>query len=72
MKGRLNQAIWTLSMINAVALFTVLYLAYSAGAHANGLGIGDDVGERQSADAPVHRDLHLFVHDVRVPVHALE
>jgi methyl-accepting chemotaxis protein len=41
MKGRLNQAIWTLSMINAVALFTVLYLAYSAGAHANGLGIGD-------------------------------
>jgi methyl-accepting chemotaxis protein len=41
MKGRLNQAIWTLSMINAVAVFTVLYLAYSAGAHANGLGIGD-------------------------------
>jgi twitching motility protein PilJ len=41
MKGRLNQAIWTLSVINAIALFVVLYLAYSAGAHANGLGIGD-------------------------------
>jgi twitching motility protein PilJ len=41
MKGRLNQAIWTLSLINAVALFAVLYLAYSAGAHANGLGIAD-------------------------------
>jgi twitching motility protein PilJ len=41
MKGRLNQAIWTLSVINAIALFAVLYLAYSAGAHANGLGIAD-------------------------------
>src|SRR5579871_2189222 len=41
MKGRLNQAIWTLSIINAIALFAVLYLAYSAGAHANGLGITD-------------------------------
>ena len=41
MKGRLNQAIWTLSVINAIALFVVLYLAYSAGAHANGLGIAD-------------------------------
>jgi methyl-accepting chemotaxis protein len=41
MKGRLNQAIWTLSVINAIALFAVLYLAYSAGSHANGLGIGD-------------------------------
>jgi methyl-accepting chemotaxis protein len=41
MKGRLNQAIWTLSVINAIALFAVLYLAYSAGAHANGLDIAD-------------------------------
>jgi len=41
MKGRLNQAIWTLGTINAIALFVVLYLAYSAGASANGLGIGD-------------------------------
>ena len=41
MKGRLNQAIWTLGTINAIALFAVLYLAYEAGAHANGLGIAD-------------------------------
>ncbi|HVH86305.1 MAG TPA: methyl-accepting chemotaxis protein, partial [Terriglobales bacterium] len=41
MKGRLNQAMWTLGTINAIALFVVLYLAYSAGEHANGLGIGD-------------------------------
>ena len=36
MKGRLNQAIWTLGTINAIALVVVLYLAYSAGASANG------------------------------------
>jgi len=36
MKGRLNQAIWTLGTVNAIALFVVLYLAYSAGASANG------------------------------------
>ncbi|HET9744034.1 MAG TPA: methyl-accepting chemotaxis protein [Terriglobales bacterium] len=41
MKGRLNQAIWTLGVMNAVALLAVLYFAYSAGAHANGLGLGD-------------------------------
>jgi twitching motility protein PilJ len=41
MKGRLNQAIWMLGTINAIALFAVLYLAYEAGAHANGLGIAD-------------------------------
>src|SRR5690349_14705706 len=41
MKGRLNQAIWTLGAINAAALLAVLYFAYSAGSHANGLGIGD-------------------------------
>jgi len=41
MKGRLNQAIWTLGTINAIALFAVLYLAYEAGAHANGLGMAD-------------------------------
>jgi twitching motility protein PilJ len=41
MKGRLNQAIWTLGTINAIALLVVLYLAYSAGVHANGLGITD-------------------------------
>jgi twitching motility protein PilJ len=41
MKGRLNQAIWTLGAVNAAALLAVLYFAYSAGAHANGLGIGD-------------------------------
>ncbi len=41
MKGRLNQAIWTLGTINAAALLAVLYFAYSAGSHANGLGIGD-------------------------------
>src|SRR6185437_5944528 len=41
MKGRLNQAIWTLGVMNAIALLAVLYFAYSAGAHANGLGLGD-------------------------------
>jgi twitching motility protein PilJ len=41
MKGRLNQAIWTLGAINGAALLAVLYFAYSAGSHANGLGIGD-------------------------------
>ena len=41
MKGRLNQAIWTLGAVNAAALLAVLYFAYSAGSHANGLGIGD-------------------------------
>src|SRR5579859_2751315 len=41
MKGRLNQAIWTLGTINGIALFAVLYLAYEAGAHANGLGMAD-------------------------------
>jgi methyl-accepting chemotaxis protein len=41
MKGRLNSALWTLGTINGIAFFFVLYLAYSAGEHANGLGIGD-------------------------------
>ncbi|HJX01358.1 MAG TPA: methyl-accepting chemotaxis protein [Terriglobales bacterium] len=41
MKGRLNKAMWTLGTINAIALLAVLYFAYSAGASANGLGIGD-------------------------------
>ena len=41
MKGRLNHAIWTLGTINGIALFAVLYLAYEAGAHANGLGMAD-------------------------------
>ena len=41
MKGRLNKAMWTVGAINAFALFAVLYFAYSAGASANGLGIGD-------------------------------
>ena len=41
MKGRLNQAIWTVGTINAIAFLVVLYLGYSAGAHANGLGITD-------------------------------
>jgi methyl-accepting chemotaxis protein len=41
MKGRLNQAMRTLGVINAIAFFAVLYFAYSAGAHANGLGFAD-------------------------------
>ena len=44
MKGRLNQAMWTLGAFNAIALFVVLYLAYTAGASANGaagMGISD-------------------------------
>jgi len=43
MKGRLNKAMWTLGTINAIALLAVLYFAYSAGASANGLGIGDSL-----------------------------
>src|SRR5436305_2402026 len=41
MKGRLNKAMWTVGAINAFALLAVLYFASSAGASANGLGIGD-------------------------------
>src|SRR5436305_4420905 len=41
MKGRLNQAIWTLVAVNAIAIFAVLYFAYEAGRQANGLGMAD-------------------------------
>src|SRR5215813_10857789 len=41
MKGRLNRALWTLVMIQVIALFAVLFLAYSAGANSGGLSIGN-------------------------------
>jgi methyl-accepting chemotaxis protein len=41
MKGRLNSTIWMVVGANAVALFAVLLLAYSAGQHAGGVGITD-------------------------------
>src|SRR5258708_9962967 len=61
MKGRLNTAIWTLSTINAIALFVVLYLAYSAGAHANGLGIVDALTGSAPGKSPLLIFLGLFV-----------
>jgi len=36
MKSRLSSTIWTLIILNGVALFTVLGLAYSAGHQAGG------------------------------------
>ncbi|HUQ49679.1 MAG TPA: methyl-accepting chemotaxis protein [Terriglobales bacterium] len=39
MKGRLGSTIWLLVIFNAVALFGVLFLAYSAGQHSGGLGL---------------------------------
>ena len=62
MKGRLNQAIWTLGTINAIALVVVLYLAYSAGASANGatgLGIGDAMSA--SGKAPMLLFMAIFI-----------
>jgi twitching motility protein PilJ len=41
MKGRLNSALWTVVIVDAVALFTVLLLAYYAGANSNHAGITD-------------------------------
>src|ERR1051325_2762915 len=41
MKGRLSGKLWMVVGANAVALFTVLWLAYSAGAKAGGVGILD-------------------------------
>src|SRR5438105_13192230 len=37
MKGRLSSTIWTLVIVNLVALFGVLSLAYSAGKDSGGL-----------------------------------
>ena len=41
MKGRLNRALWVLVAFQAIALFAVLFLAYSAGANSGGLSIGN-------------------------------
>jgi methyl-accepting chemotaxis protein len=41
MKGRLNSTLWIMVIVDVVALFMVLLLAYSAGAHSGGLGITD-------------------------------
>jgi methyl-accepting chemotaxis protein len=41
MKGRLNRALWTLVVCQVAALFTVLFMAYSAGANSGGLSIGN-------------------------------
>src|SRR5579863_9304426 len=41
MKGRLNQALWTMVIFQVVALFVVLFLAYSAGENSGGLSIGN-------------------------------
>src|SRR5579884_2622294 len=41
MKGRLSSTLWVVIGANAVALCAVLWLAYSAGAKAGGVGILD-------------------------------
>jgi methyl-accepting chemotaxis protein len=41
MKGRLSSTLWMVIGANAAALFTVLWLAYSAGSKAGGVGIFD-------------------------------
>jgi methyl-accepting chemotaxis protein len=41
MKGRLNSTIWLLAGVDAIAVGFVLWLAYSAGQHAGGVGITD-------------------------------
>jgi twitching motility protein PilJ len=59
MKGRLNSALWTLWTVNAISLIAVLYLAYSAGQHANGLAIGDVMSA--SGKAPMMFFIAAFV-----------
>jgi len=39
MKGRLGSTIWLLALFNAIALFGVLFLAYTAGKESGGLSI---------------------------------
>ncbi|HEY6971580.1 MAG TPA: methyl-accepting chemotaxis protein [Candidatus Angelobacter sp.] len=41
MKGRLNRALWVLVVFQIIALFAVLFLAYSAGRNSGGLSIGN-------------------------------
>jgi methyl-accepting chemotaxis protein len=41
MKSRLSSTIWTLVLINALVLFGVLWLAYSAGRQSNGASMLD-------------------------------
>jgi methyl-accepting chemotaxis protein len=41
MKGRLNSTLWTMVIVDVVALLVVLLLAYGAGAHSGGLSITD-------------------------------
>jgi hypothetical protein len=41
MKSRLSSTIWTLVLLNGVALFAVLGLAYSAGRQSGGVSIFD-------------------------------
>ncbi|HET6935855.1 MAG TPA: HAMP domain-containing protein, partial [Candidatus Angelobacter sp.] len=41
MKGRLNSTLTLLIVGDAIALFTVFFLAYSAGAQSGGLSIAD-------------------------------
>lgn len=61
MKGRLNTAIWTLGVVNAIALFAVLYLAYSAGMHANGLGIADALSGSTPGRSPLLIFIGMFI-----------
>ena len=62
MKGRLNQAMWTLGAFNAIALFVVLYLAYTAGASANGAaGMGISDAMSASGKAPMLLFIAIFI-----------
>src|SRR5262249_19034228 len=53
MKGRLNRALWALVVFQIVALFAVLFLAYSAGRNANGLSIGNFGSLPQASGIPL-------------------
>ena len=41
MKSRMSSTIWTLALVNGIALFAVLWLAYSAGRQSGGASMLD-------------------------------
>jgi methyl-accepting chemotaxis protein len=53
MKGRLNSTIWTVVGLNAIALLSVLYLAYSAGANSGGLSLSNAFSAPPGSNTPL-------------------
>jgi methyl-accepting chemotaxis protein len=53
MKGRLNRALWVLVVCQIVALFAVLFLAYSAGRSSGGLSIANFGSLPQGSGIPL-------------------